>query len=104
MTSFLLNVTDACKKRIDQLLKPEQILRITVQSGGCHGFSFSFKIDNFCDAEKDYICDRVAVEKEFIPFIANSVVDYVDNIGASFFTLKNPNAKSSCGCGNSFSV
>ena len=95
-------ITDVCQKRNVNLL-----LRINITGGGCSGFSCNFEFDSDIK-ENDVIFSKdtakVIVNKKALPIIKGSEVDFKITPMSSFFYLNNPNAKSSCGCGESFSV
>jgi iron-sulfur cluster insertion protein len=82
-------------------------LRITVLSGGCSGLQYQFCLDTEQTAE-DHIFERdgaaVVIDGISLELIQGAIFDYVDDMAASMFVLKNPNATASCGCGNSFSL
>jgi iron-sulfur cluster assembly accessory protein len=82
-------------------------LRVAVEGGGCSGFSYEIDIVPGPDAE-DIVVERdgarLFVDPVSIAFLKGSEVDWVDELIGSSFKVKNPNAKSSCGCGVSFSV
>jgi iron-sulfur cluster insertion protein len=80
--------------------------RIYVQGGGCSGFEYGFSLDN--PGEDDLIKEeqgvKVVVDQFSAPYIENALVDYHEDFRGAGFQVKNPNAKSTCGCGQSFSV
>jgi iron-sulfur cluster insertion protein len=82
-------------------------LRITVLGGGCSGFQYQFCLDTERTAE-DHVFEKdnavVVIDGVSLELIQGSMLDYVDDMAASMFVLKNPNATASCGCGNSFSL
>ncbi len=86
----------------------DKFLRISVSGGGCSGFQYIFELDK--DISKDDINlledkDLLAVTDETsLPFLQGSVVEYVQELGASYFKVSNPNATANCGCGSSFSI
>jgi len=109
----MINVTEAAAEKITELLteenKPESGLRVFVQGGGCSGFQYGLMID---DGEGDPEVDqifvvngvRLFVDPISLSYLKNAEVDFVDNNMGGGFTIKNPNAKSTCGCGSSFSA
>jgi iron-sulfur cluster assembly accessory protein len=109
----MINVTLAAAEKITELLveenKPESGLRVFVQGGGCSGFQYGLMID---DGEGDPQTDqtfvvngvRLFVDPISLSYLKNAEVDFVDNNMGGGFTIKNPNAKSTCGCGSSFSA
>jgi len=82
-------------------------LRVAVEGGGCSGFSYEIDIVPAPDAE-DMIVERdgarLFVDPVSIAFLKGSEVDWVEELIGASFKVKNPNAKTSCGCGVSFSV
>lgn len=80
--------------------------RIYVQGGGCSGFEYGFSLDNPTDQDhvKDAEGIKVVIDPFSAPYIENAVVDYHEDFRGAGFQVKNPNAKSTCGCGQSFSV
>lgn len=110
MTNDLFYISDGAAARIKALATQEQrlpALRISVNSGGCYGLQYSFDLDDQ-HQEQDKVFNhqnaRVVMDELSLDFLKGSTLDYVDDMMGSFFTIKNPNASSSCGCGNSFSV
>ena len=108
-----INVTEAAAGKIAQLLneetKTEAGLRVFVQGGGCSGFQYGLMIeDGAGDADADQIFEsngvRLFVDPISIRYLNGAEVDFVDNLTGGGFTIKNPNAKSTCGCGSSFGV
>jgi iron-sulfur cluster insertion protein len=85
----------------------DKMLRITVNGGGCSGFTYAFDFDDSTkDDDKTYETDglTVVVDEASLEFINGAILNYVESLGGSHFQLENPNATSSCGCGSSFSV
>lgn len=85
----------------------EQFLRVAVDGGGCSGFQYNF---DFADApnEDDLILERdgakILIDEVSQEFLKDSEIDYVNELIGAAFKIHNPNAKSSCGCGTSFSL
>ncbi len=81
-------------------------LRIAVAGGGCSGFQYDIRLDDVADddlvLEKDG--QKVAVDKGSLPFLGDATIDFSQELIGAKFTINNPNATSSCGCGTSFSV
>lgn len=104
-------VTDAAAGKIQALLAEEQKndagLRVFVQGGGCSGFQYGLMIEEGSgDAEADRIFEsngiKLFVDPISVRYLAGAEVDFVDNLMGGGFTIRNPNAKSTCGCGQSF--
>ncbi len=83
-------------------------LRITVFGGGCNGLRYEFGLDEKINDDDFKISsdDKVVltIDEVSLGFIGGGVVDFVRDLGSSYFKINNPNAKSNCGCGDSFSV
>ena len=81
-------------------------LRVAVEGGGCSGFQYDIKLDD--PAEDDLVLEgegqKVVVDSVSLPFLANAVIDFSEELIGARFTIENPNATSSCGCGTSFSM
>ncbi|MCR4377086.1 MAG: iron-sulfur cluster insertion protein ErpA [Rhodospirillales bacterium] len=106
-----LTIGDGAVARIKQLIaidgKPAMKLRISISGGGCSGFQYNFSLDDAVGGddvafEKDGI--TVLVDETSIPFVNGAVLDYKTDLMGAYFTVDNPNASSTCGCGSSFSV
>lgn len=109
--SYNFIITELAAKKIKNLVETEKKeglrLRISINGGGCSGFQYNFILDNKKEQddqifEKDGI--EVIIDETSLALIEGAVLDYVEDMVASTFTLKNPNANASCGCGNSFSL
>jgi len=109
----MINVTTAAASKINELLaeesKPGAGLRVFVQGGGCSGFQYGLMIDEGeGDAAADQVFEsngvRLIVDPISVRYLEGAEVDFVDNVAGGGFTIKNPNAKSTCGCGSSFTV
>lgn len=105
-------ISDSAAARIAYLLDDEpkgSYLRITVEGGGCSGFQYKFDFDASASTDEDRKFQHengalVIIDDMSLGFVNGSAIDYVENLGASYFEIKNPNAAASCGCGNSFAV
>lgn len=87
--------------------KPGLMMRVAVSGGGCSGFKYEFNLDGTVNPddrifEKDGV--KVVVDETSLEFLANAELDFKEDLMGSYFAVGNPNAKSSCGCGASFSV
>ena len=82
------------------------VLRLTVDGGGCAGFSYRFSLGEAEEGDAVATTDGVAlvVDPVSLELLAGSEVDYVEDLGGASFKVTNPNAASGCGCGSSFSV
>lgn len=81
-------------------------LRVAVEGGGCSGFQYDIKLDD--PAADDLVLEKngqkVLVDAVSLPFLANAVIDFTEELIGARFIIENPNASSSCGCGTSFSM
>ncbi|QIE42904.1 HesB/IscA family protein [Meridianimarinicoccus aquatilis] len=81
-------------------------LRVAVEGGGCSGFQYDIKLDD--PATDDLVLEgdgqRVVVDATSLPFLENAVIDFSEELIGARFTIENPNAASSCGCGISFAM
>lgn len=104
------SITDSAQKQIETVLAEDiagEYFRVAVNGGGCSGFQYEFGIADKVGHD-DIIIEKgnakVLVDLISIPFLKDAKLDWVDDLIGSSFRIKNPNAKSSCGCGVSFSV
>ncbi|PCJ06115.1 MAG: iron-sulfur cluster assembly accessory protein [Rhodobacteraceae bacterium] len=83
-----------------------QALRVAVEGGGCSGFQYEIALDSAKD--DDLVLtgqgEQVVVDAVSLPFLENAVIDFTEELIGARFTIENPNATSSCGCGTSFSM
>src|SRR3954470_1144052 len=82
-------------------------LRIGVVGGGCSGFSYSMSFENaagLMDKSYDFDGVKVFVDATSLMYLNGAIVDYVESLEGAGFKFENPNVKSTCGCGSSFSV
>jgi iron-sulfur cluster insertion protein len=107
----MVEITDSAKEKIRDLLREENDptlkLRTFVQGGGCSGFQYGFTFDtdqNDDDWEFDIGEHKMLVDSMSMQYLQGAVIDYRDDLMGSSFSIKNPNASTSCGCGSSFSV
>ena len=106
-----LTIGDGAVTRIKALIEnegnPDLMLRIGITGGGCSGFQYNFSLD----AEKhddDVIFSKdgvnIVVDETSIPFVNGATINFKTDLMGAYFTMDNPNASSTCGCGSSFSV
>lgn len=105
------SISDNAAQRILHLVAKGDVsgtmLRISIAGGGCSGFQYSFAFDNTVSADDKVFENKgakVIIDEVSLGLLSDSILDYVEDMVASTFVIKNPNAASSCGCGNSFSV
>src|SRR6516165_4011520 len=104
-------VTENAARRIAVLKAQENagnaFLRIAVSGGGCSGFQYGFSFDDQRN-EDDFTFERdgvgVVVDEVSLDLLNGAELDFVEDLMGASFQIKNPNAASSCGCGNSFSI
>lgn len=106
----MLKLSDAAAAKVKELIDRETsetplALRIAVQPGGCSGLRYQLFFDDQIkdtDQATEYGAVRVVVDKMSAPYLSGVEIDYVDELNKSGFTINNPNAKSTCACGDSF--
>ncbi len=111
VTESAINVSTAAAAKIVELLaeenKQESGLRVFVQGGGCSGFQYGLMIEE-TPGETDQVFQsngvKLYVDPISIRYLNGAEVDFVDTITGGGFTIKNPNATSTCGCGQSFTT
>ena len=102
-------LTEAARAKVRHLLEQEGRddlqLRIAVQPGGCSGLRYALYFDDQIgdkDTSADFGGVRVVVDKMSAPYLSGAEIDYIDSLQQSGFTINNPNAQSTCACGDSF--
>lgn len=105
-----ITLSETAARRISQIVGAEagkEALRISVEGGGCSGFSYKFDLDEK-PREDDIVVERdgakVLIDSLSVVYMDGSEIDFVDNLLGQSFQIKNPNAVASCGCGTSFSI
>ncbi len=110
MANTQVTLSDAAARRIADILASEQgktALRVSVEGGGCSGFSYKFDLaDN--PEDDDLVLEkgeaRVLIDSLSLVYMGGSEIDFVDNLMGQSFQINNPNAVASCGCGTSFTI
>lgn len=108
----MVNVSAAAASKITELLteegKTDSGLRVFVQGGGCSGFQYGLMIEENGQGAGDQVFEshgvKLFVDPISIRYLKGAEVDFVDTVTGGGFTIKNPNATSTCGCGSSFST
>lgn len=107
----MITVTQTASEKIKSILSeennPDLKLRMFVQGGGCSGFSYGFTLDDVKEEDDWDIEDNgvhVLIDTMSAQYLQGATVDYIDDLTGSQFTIKNPNATTTCGCGSSFGV
>jgi iron-sulfur cluster insertion protein len=106
-----VNLSASAAKRVKELQAqehaPNAFLRLSVSGGGCSGFQYGFSFDDTRQPD-DSVFERdgvqLVVDEASLGLLAGAEIDFVEDMMGAAFQVKNPNAASSCGCGNSFSV
>jgi len=107
----LIRVTPSASQKISSLLKKQGravgVLRVAVVGGGCSGLQYKLDLQD-SPANRDIVVDtsgvRVVVDPKSALYVTGSELDYVDALQDGGFKVKNPNAATSCSCGESFSA
>jgi iron-sulfur cluster assembly accessory protein len=109
----MVSVTPLAAEKINELLAEEQKagsgLRVFVQGGGCSGFQYGLMIEeNGAQPDSDQVIEsngvRLFIDPISVRYLKGAEVDFVDNMAGGGFTIRNPNAKTTCGCGQSFTA
>ena len=108
----MINISETAASKISELLAEEQKagggLRVFVQGGGCSGFQYGMMIEENGQGSGDQAFEshgvKLFVDPISVQYLKNAEVDFIETITGGGFTIKNPNAKSTCGCGSSFST
>jgi iron-sulfur cluster insertion protein len=106
-----INLTESCVSKLADLLaeenNPNLKLRVFVNGGGCSGFQYGFTFDEDQN-DDDFLIERntvkVLIDEMSYQYLVGATIDYIENIHGSQFSINNPNATTTCGCGSSFSV
>lgn len=110
MENTNVTLSESAARRIAEIVGADsgkQALRVSVEGGGCSGFSYKFDLVN--DQQDDDVViarddAKVLIDSLSLVYMGGSEIDFVDNLLGQSFQIKNPNAVASCGCGTSFSV
>ena len=106
-----IGFSDNAVKKVRELIEEEGNLdlklRVFISGGGCSGFQYGFTFDEISN-DDDFIVDKdgvkFLVDTMSYQYLVGAEIDYIDSFEGSQFTIKNPNAKTTCGCGSSFSA
>ncbi len=106
-----VGLSASAARRLRELIaaedRPGLMLRLSVSGGGCSGFQYGFSFEESL-TEEDRIFERdgtkLVVDEVSLTLLGGAEVDYVEELVGASFQVRNPNAKSSCGCGSSFAV
>lgn len=104
-----LSITPLAAERAREILnrynKPAAAIRVFIKSGGCSGYQYGMAVDEReleGDTTVEMLGVRLVVDRMSLPLLAGSQVDWVENLMGGGFSVNNPQATSSCGCGHSF--
>jgi len=103
----MLTVTQDAQEKIKEVLLDEpsaKYVRAFISGGGCAGFNYSFTLEEEKN-EDDFVFEELLVDSISMQYFDGATIDYkTDKLQGSQFIISNPNAKTTCGCGSSFSV
>jgi iron-sulfur cluster assembly accessory protein len=110
-TESPITLTDKAAEAVQKIRAAEKVdaakaLRLGIRGGGCNGFSFEMTFDEPKPGDRRFSLKgvEVVVDEMSLMYLVGSEIDYLDGLNGSGFKLNNPNVKSTCGCGSSFSV
>src|SRR5438270_13835751 len=110
MSEAQISLTESAAKRVAWIAARQDkpaVLRLAVDGGGCAGFTYKFELADGADAD-DTVAEtdgvKLVVDSVSLELVRGSAVDFVEELGGAAFRVTNPNARSGCGCGSSFSV
>lgn len=107
----MISLTDSAITKIKDLVAEENNsavkLRVFVQGGGCSGMQYGFTFDEI-ENEDDFVIDKegtkLLIDSMSMQYLTDATIDYKEDLMGSSFSISNPNAQTTCGCGSSFSV
>lgn len=106
-----ITISRSAQERISEILEKEKMtdgyLRLSVDGGGCQGFSYSFDLTDKVNEDDQLFGSsnqNVVIDEASLPFLDGATLVWVSDLSGEFFRVDNPNASSSCGCGTSFSI
>lgn len=105
-----ITVSESAAKRIAKIISTDPdktALRVSVEGGGCSGFSYKYDLvneQNDDDLVIEKLGAKVFIDSISVPYLDGSVIDFVDDLMGQSFQIRNPNATASCGCGTSFAI
>ena len=103
----MITITASATEQIKEILLGEEAkyVRAFIEGGGCSGFNYGFTLENTKNDDDFEITEQLLVDSMSMQYFDNATIDYTsDKLKGSQFVISNPNAKSTCGCGSSFSV
>jgi len=106
-----LNFTDAAAQKVGQLIEKEDNsalkLRVYISGGGCSGFQYGFTFDEEVqdgDTEIEKAGVTLLIDPMSVQYLTGAEIDYKEDLSGAQFIIRNPNAKTTCGCGSSFAT
>jgi iron-sulfur cluster insertion protein len=101
---LMITLTTAAINEINDILAKEQekFVRISIEGGGCSGFSYKFELTSTHDDDEHVIDGVIVIDPMSMQYLHGATLDYKDELIGSSFSIDNPNATSTCGCGSSF--
>jgi iron-sulfur cluster insertion protein len=109
-SNAMITITSTAEEKIRELMQEEKDtvgLRVYVKGGGCHGYQYGMAFESTM-SDDDTVIEKgnvkVIMDSQSAPLLAGCEVDYHDSVQGSGFAIKNPQAKTTCGCGSSFSA
>ena len=106
----MVTISSEAEQKIREFIQqePEAVgLRVYVRGGGCHGYQYGMALESKI-AEDDTVIEqgdiKIIMDSQSAPLLQGAEVEYVDSVQGSGFSIKNPQAKTTCGCGSSFSA
>lgn len=105
--SLSISATNKIRELVLEEQNPDLKLRVYIIGGGCSGFQYGFAFEEEIE-DGDFVIDNdgvgMMVDPMSFPYLLGSIVDYKEDLQGSRFVIENPNAKTTCGCGSSFSI
>lgn len=106
----MITMSPTAEEKIRELMHEDKDtigLRVYVKGGGCHGYQYGMSLESKM-SDDDTVIEKgdvkVIMDSQSIPLLTGAEVDYVDSVQGSGFAIKNPQAKTTCGCGSSFTA
>ncbi|HEY1554550.1 MAG TPA: iron-sulfur cluster insertion protein ErpA [Kofleriaceae bacterium] len=107
----MLSITQIAATKVNEIrsaegIEPTMALRVRVVGGGCAGFSYDLYFDEPAEVDRQFEVEgvRCIVDEMSLMYLVGTEIDYVEGLQGAGFKFQNPNVKSTCGCGSSFSV
>ena len=103
----MIAFTEKAIEILKDAVKSPDMIRVSVKGGGCSGFQYGFSFDHEIDVEDTCVSKdgaKLIIDPLSLQYLAGSTIDYTEDLAGSKFIVKNPNATTTCGCGESFSI